>query len=125
MPGKFQHILISGTITAELPYLIINKLGFSIPIFVSSLPIIFLIQGSSALSNASVISSHRVAREGQCFLYCVQKPSCTAFKFKPSSIEEVNCILGNLTKNVVKGGKKGWIYYQEILVSRNLKYASI
>jgi hypothetical protein len=31
MPGKFQHILISGTITAELPSVIVTLIvGFSI-----------------------------------------------------------------------------------------------
>ena len=42
-----------------------------------------------------------------------------AFKFNPHTIDEVNCVLNNLTENAGKVGEKGWINYQETLVNIN------
>ena len=80
----------------------------------------FLTQGRSGFSNASVISNHRVTVEGECFFTCLKEPSCMAFKFKPSNVDEVNCMLSNLTINNGEDLEKGWIYYHEIGVGRHI-----
>jgi hypothetical protein len=78
--------------------------------------------GSFGFSSVSAISRHRVARAGNCFLHCTNEPSCLAFKFKPTSVDEVNCILSNLTENFGEEGEKGWIYYKDVQVRCIVEY---